>query len=130
MANPLTYYERLCMVRACMEDAGLPLKDFTVVPLPVNLPELFRYYVPMDAVFFLTIYDEWGKSKLQTFQSLGLKTHVLWEVNPEDKGISAGDVRRRMLAGEPWEHLVPAKAAEYLSSLDIAGRLKDGHRGT
>ncbi len=123
--NPLTYYERLQMVRACMEDAGTPGSNITIVPLPINMPELYRYYVPMNAVFFLTIYDDWGRKKYRTFTELGLATHVLWEVSPGDKGISAADVRARILAGEPWEHLVPAAAAAYLKGLGIEARLKE-----
>lgn len=128
-ANPLTYYERLCMLRDCLVEAGIPPSDFTIVPLPINLPELFRYYVPMQAVFFLSIYDDWGRKKLKTFQSLGLKTHVLWEVGPAEKGISAADVRRRILAGQAWEQLVPASAAAFLHAVDIEGRLR-GLQGT
>ncbi|HXK47769.1 MAG TPA: nicotinate-nucleotide adenylyltransferase [Deltaproteobacteria bacterium] len=124
MANPLTYYERLQMMRLCLEEEGIPLSAFTIVPLPINMPDLFRYYVPMDAVFFLTIYDDWGRKKLRDFKSLGLLTHVLWDVNPEQKGISAADVRRRILAGEPWEHLVPARVSAFLRSLDIQERLR------
>ena len=57
-------------------------------PLPINLPEYYRCYVPMDAVFFLSIYDDWGRRKKRYFESLGLKIHILWEVEPQQKGIS------------------------------------------
>ncbi|MGE4298835.1 MAG: adenylyltransferase/cytidyltransferase family protein [Desulfovibrionaceae bacterium] len=106
-ANPLTYYERAVMVRAVLAEAGVPQNAFTITPLPINKPELIHYYVPMDAVFFLTIYDDWGRAKQRTFQQLGLATHILWERAPHEKGISAEDVRARMLAGEAWQHLVP-----------------------
>lgn len=102
----------------------MPPGAFTVVPLPIVFPELYRYYVPLDAVFFLTIYDGWGREKLRQFQGLGLKTHVLWEVRPEEKGISASQVRRRMARGKPWESLVPAPVAALLKGWDIPGRLR------
>jgi nicotinamide-nucleotide adenylyltransferase len=76
--NPLTYFERYTMIRSSLVEAGLPLSDFSVVPFPINLPELYKYYVPMQATFFLTIYDQWGRRKLEQFQALGLKTEVLW----------------------------------------------------
>ena len=124
LANPLTYYERYIMVRTVLEEAGIESSQFSIVPLPINLPELYRYYVPMDAVFFLVIYDNWGRQKLTYFNKLGLKTHVLREVSPEEKGISAEDVRCRMQHGEPWEHLVPPCVALLMKKWDIPGRLR------
>ncbi len=53
-ANPLTYYERYVMVRAALLEAGLSFDQFAVVPFPVNSPELYQYYIPGNAVFFLT----------------------------------------------------------------------------
>ncbi len=85
LENPLTYYERYVLLNAALPEAGLERQDFSVVPLPVNLPELYQYYVPLDAVFFLTIYDDWGRQKLRYFESLGLTAHVLWETPPEKK---------------------------------------------
>ncbi len=123
-ANPLTYYERYILIRSTLAESGLKPEEFSVVPLPINLPELYQYYVPMDAVFFLSIYDEWGRRKLGCFQSLGLKTHVLREVPLGEKGISGSDVRNRMLRGEPWEHLVPQVVGTLLKKWDIPARLR------
>lgn len=123
-ANPLTYFERYTMARHVLLEAGIRLADFSIVPFPINLPELYRYYLPMDAVFYLTIYDSWGRRKLERFQSLGLKTEVLWERPLENKGLSATDIRRSMVRGEPWEHLVPPAAAALMLRWDIPERLK------
>jgi nicotinamide mononucleotide adenylyltransferase len=122
--NPLTFYERLILVRDGLVEAGVPLEEFTVVPLPINLPELYGQYVPLDAVFFLTIYDDWGRRKRSLFQSLGLKTHVLWEVTPDRKGISGSEIRRRMAAGEPWQHLVPPAVAAHLRNWELPARIR------
>jgi nicotinamide mononucleotide adenylyltransferase len=124
LANPLTYYERYIMVRAALQETGMALSEFFIVPLPINIPELYRYYVPMDAVFFLSIYDDWGRQKLAYFQKLGIKTHVLRDVLNEEKGISSEDVRGRMLRGEPWEHLVPPGTALLMKKWDIPDRLR------
>ena len=124
LANPLTYYERYQLVRAVMVDAGVGEADFSVVPLPINLPELFRYYVPMDAIFLLSIYDEWGRRKLSRLRELGLTTHVLWEVPPQEKGLSAEDIRHRMIDRLPWEQMVPAGVAAMLQQWGIPERLR------
>lgn len=122
-ANPLTYFERYQLVRAVLEAAGRPANTFSVVPLPINRSELYHHYVPLDAVFLLSIYDDWGRKKLAAFRQLGLKTHILWEVPPAAKGLSASDIRRRMAAGNPWEHLVPPVAAELLKRWRLPTRL-------
>ncbi|WP_461208632.1 nicotinate-nucleotide adenylyltransferase [Desulfocurvus sp. DL9XJH121] len=122
-ANPLTYYERQVCVREALAEAGVPEKALSVVPLPINFPELYRHYVPMDAVFLLTIYDDWGREKQARFLSLGLSTHVLWERPPEEKGITATQVRRLMVEGGDWEPLVPPAVARRMREWDIPGRL-------
>jgi nicotinamide-nucleotide adenylyltransferase len=127
-SNPLTYYQRLILVREALTGAGISCADFTIVPFPVNRPDLIRYYAPGDAVYYLSIYDDWGRSKLQRLQSLGLKTHVLRHVRPEEKGISAAAIRRRIITGEPWEDMVPEAVFRILKKWDIQKILTDASR--
>lgn len=124
-ANPLTYYERYALIRAALLGEGFGPEDFSIVPLPINLPERYRYYVPMDAVFFLSIYDEWGERKHHYFRSLGLKTHVLRKVTRAQKGLSGSEVRQRMLTGQPWVHLVPPATVPLLTAMDLGRRLEE-----
>lgn len=123
-ANPLTYFERYVMVRAVLEEAGIEAARFSVVPFPINMPELYKYYVPLDALFFLSIYDQWGERKLDYFRSLGLSTCVLREVPESQKGLSGTDIRRRMALNEPWEDQVPLPTAHLMKKWDIPGRLR------
>jgi nicotinamide-nucleotide adenylyltransferase len=125
LANPLTYYERYRLIRAALVEKRVPEPQFSIVPFPINFPDRYRHYVPMDAVFFLTIYDDWGRRKCDYFRSLGLQTHVLWEVPPEQKGISATEIRQSMIEGNPgWIERVPESAAALMSEWDIPRRLK------
>ena len=112
------------MVHAALRDAGVAYSDFSIVPFPINLPELYVYYVPLDATFFLTIYDSWGRKKLAQFQNLGLKTRILWDKPVEEKGLQAADIRSRMARGEAWESMVPASTEVLMKKWDIPGRLK------
>lgn len=123
-ANPLSYYERMLLVKCALHDTGLRDTDFSIAPLPINFPELYRAYVPLEATFFLTIYDEWGRRKLESFRSLGLRTRVLWECSQEEKGLSASEVRRAMIRDEPWEHLVPESTALLCRAWGIPERLR------
>ncbi|MHB9075351.1 MAG: hypothetical protein ACYC6G_17740 [Desulfobaccales bacterium] len=112
------------MIRETLLDQGIEFREFSVVPLPINFPELYRYYVPMDATFFLTIYDEWGERKLQLFESLGLKVEVLLRKPSSEKGLTSTAIRRLMGLGQPWEHLVPAAVARLVREMDLLQRLK------
>ncbi len=124
LSNPLTFFERSVMLSRALTEAGIDHGEYSIVPLPINFPELYRYYVPMDALFFVSIYDNWGRKKLEFFESLGLKTHVLWEVKPEEKGISAAEVRSLMVRGETWQHLVPDSCTQLLEAWNIPERLR------
>jgi nicotinamide-nucleotide adenylyltransferase len=116
-ANPYTYFERQRMVCAAMQGAGVEAAEFSIVPFPINFPDRYKYYVPMDGVFFLTIYDEWGEKKLEMFNELGLQTEVLWRRSLSEKGLSSSAIRELMRKGEPWEHLVPKQVVEVIKSL-------------
>jgi nicotinamide-nucleotide adenylyltransferase len=123
-ANPLTFYQRLLLVKCALVDAGFGEADFSVTPLPINFPEHYSAYVPMQATFYLTIYDEWGRRKQEYFQSLGLKTKVLWERTPQTKGISGSHIRQAMAAGQPWEHLVPESTAVLCKAWRLPEKLR------
>ncbi len=124
-ANPLTYFERHILVTAALKEAGINPDEFSVVPFPINTPALYHHYVPMDALFFLVIYDDWGRRKLEHFTSLGLKTHILREVPPEEKGISAGHVRKLMAQGKPWEQMVPPSVAQMLKKWRVDEQIRN-----
>ena len=127
-SNPLTYFERSVLVRTALLEVECSPLEFSIVPFPINFPELYVYYVPMDATYYLTIYDQWGRRKLEQFQSLGLKTEVLWERSPDRKGLRASDIRKRMIRGEPWKDFVSPAVASVLERWGIPERLRRLHR--
>ncbi len=124
-ANPLTYFERYIIIRAVLSESGLEERNFSVVPFPINFPELYSSYVPLDAMFFLTIYDDWGRRKMEIFQSLRLRTSVLWERPPEQKGIRASEIRKRISTGKQWEEFVPKATSRLLKEMKILDRLRE-----
>lgn len=123
-SNPLTFFERLVMVRDVLKEAGIEQDAFSVVPFPINFPDLYVDYVPVDAVFFMTVYDDWGRRKLARFQEQGLRVEVLWERSSTEKGISAAHVRTKMIDGDAWEHLVPQATERLMKKWDVPGRLR------
>ncbi len=107
-----------------MHEAGVPCDGYSVTPLPINIPELILDYSPPDAVYYLTIYDGWGREKLHRFQSLGLQTRVLWEKNPDDKGITGTTVRRLIAENKTIDHLTPPAVARLVRQWNLAARLR------
>jgi nicotinamide-nucleotide adenylyltransferase len=45
-------------------------------------------------------------------------------VPPDQKGISAADIRSRIIDDRPWEHLVPAGVPPLIKAWNIAERLR------
>lgn len=100
-ANPLSFYERMLLVKSALVDVSIPETEFSITPFPINFPDYYFDYLPRKAVFFLTIYDHWGERKLNYFKSLGLTTQVLWETTPKNKGLSAKQIRDAMIMDKP-----------------------------
>jgi len=122
-ANPLTYLERLFMLGAVMVEAGVPRKEFEIIPFPINFPRLLRFYAPEDALYFVTVYDSWGRAKLDTLKSLGLKTEVMWERRMSERLTTGTEVRKLIATGGEWEQLVPSCVAKMVDELDLARRI-------
>jgi cytidyltransferase-like protein len=108
-SNPFTYAERLLMVKAAAQDAGLELARVHVIPFPVNEPELWDAYVPPDVVQYIRLFSDWGGTKLDRLRAAGYDVVVLDE--GAEKEISGADVRAALRGGGDWEALVPPGVA-------------------
>lgn len=126
---PFTFYERKEMIKLTMMENNINLSEFEIVPLPIHKPYLIKYYAPLNAVVFLTIYDEWGRKKLDIFKELGYKTEVLWERSLEDRFTTGTIVREKIVKNDNWKELVPSSVYEYIvkNNLDkiLRGKFKN-----
>lgn len=113
-ANPYSYYHRAGMIEAALDEAGVSRERYRIVPFPVQEPDLWGHYLPLDATFLLSIYDAWGEEKRRSFEQAGLATRVIRRCQPGEKGLSATEVRRRMRTGGKWQQLLPKAVAAYL----------------
>jgi len=123
-ANPFTYYERQAMLVEAMLEVGVKRWEFEIVPFPINVPGLLRYYTPTDATYYVTIYDEWGDYKLDVLNSLGLKTEVMWRRSPSQRLTSGAEVRELMRKNGNWESLVPPAVAKVIRERGLEQRVK------
>lgn len=123
--NPLTYDEREHMIRAALLESGITTEEFSIVPFPISRPDLLAGCAPADATYYLTIYDAWGREKKQRLESLGLKTHVMWEKSPEEKGLTGKAVRTAIREGRDWKSMIPKSVAEYAEQWDLQNRFNE-----
>ncbi len=123
-SNPLTYYERHTLVTAALTEVEVPQSEFSIVPMPINYPQLLKYYVPFQATYFLSIYDNWGRRKKALFENLGLSVQILSERPESEKGLSASNIRRSIADDQPWTHLVPPVVSRLLGEYDIQSRIR------
>jgi cytidyltransferase-like protein len=112
-SNPLTYTERLLMIAAAAEEAGI--RGIRIVPFPITEPDLWDDYVPRDAVHFLRLLSPWGNAKLDRLRAGGYRTQVLEA--PEGKTVSGEQVRAAIRGGGDWRRLVPPAVAAFIDAL-------------
>ena len=128
-SNPLSYYERMQMIKAAMRESGVHESTYDIVPFPIDYPSEIQNYSPTNAVYFLTIYDDWGEKKLNTLQNLHLQVEVLWKCPLTQKKISSTEIRARIAADQPWGHLVPNAVYQYIRSHHLDRRIKAIYAG-
>lgn len=121
--NPFTYFERYEMIRDAMLEYGVPREEFEIVPFPINKPEYISQYAPTDAIYYMSICDAWGQEKYDTLTGLGLRVEVLWKRKPEEKGTTGTEVRKLIMEGKPWDHLVPKSVHKYITKNRLDERI-------
>lgn len=122
--NPFSYYERYCMIRDSLLEAGLNHSQFDIVPFPIEDPEEISNYAPTDALYYVSIYDDWGRKKRDTLKMLGLRTEVLYERPPEEKTLCSTDIRQRIRQGAHWSDLVPGAVYRYITQHGLEERIR------
>lgn len=121
--NPLNYYERLFIIQAALIEAGLKHSEFTIIPFPINFPQILKYYIPQNAIHYLTIFDEWGDSKNNILKQYGYKTEVLFKKDISEKTISSTLVREKISKNKNWGDLVPPASVRIIKSFNLKERL-------
>ncbi|MEW6298927.1 MAG: adenylyltransferase/cytidyltransferase family protein [Thermodesulfobacteriota bacterium] len=121
-ANVFSFFERLCMIRAALCEAGVGMARVSIVPFPIHHPERWRFYCPAEAVHFVRLFSPWGGEKVRRLRGHGWVVEVLDE--GAAKEVSGGEVRARLREGHGWEELVPRAVAEVLREIRAPERLR------
>lgn len=123
-ANPFTYYERYLMVLRSLVDGGFDRSRFDIVPFPLNIPESWFYYIPKDAVFLITLYDDdkWLEIRRKKMIDLGVHTEVLWS-KPQKEFVGV-NVRGLIRDNGDWQGHVPSGTKSVIEEFNLANRLR------
>lgn len=115
-ANPFTYFERMEMIRLALLENNVKESEFSIVPFSIEQPEQLFNFTPKNAVYYITIYDDWGREKLRILKELKLNVDVMWERAESQKPVSGTLVRAQIRSGENWEQFVPKSVAQYIKA--------------
>lgn len=125
--NPFTFFQRLEMIESALLGVGWKPADFSILPadiaddeamlaLPGLLPDAAR------TIYLATIYDPWGEEKVSRMKNLGFNVEVLWRRSMAERVTSGTEVRRLMVSGGAWRHLVPAGVSQFAGAEAVALR--------
>lgn len=123
-ANPFSFYHRYMMIQKSLISYGIPVENFDIVPFPIEYPEKICKFVPIDATFFITIFDKWDNKKCEIFKSLGLKVEILSASSTQENRISGTYVRNLIRTGKEWKNLVPQSVYNYILDNNLVQLIK------
>jgi nicotinamide-nucleotide adenylyltransferase len=122
LENPFTAGERVYMVKAALEEAGIDCRRVLIIPLPDSpAHSLWVASVKANVPKFDVVFSNDPLTR-RLFQEEGFT--VLDIPFYERTKFSATEVRRRMLKGEPWEELVPKAVTKIIYEIGGLERLK------
>jgi cytidyltransferase-like protein len=122
VANPLSYWERMTLIKAGLNDIGVSESAVSFVPFPIDQPETLKYAIPKSIICATTNLYEWNHEKVTRLRDAGYSTHILNEcVKVKYDGAT---IRKQIIAGNPeWKRYVPRSSVLLLEEWDIRGRL-------
>lgn len=137
--NPFTYFERCEMIKLALLEKGYSLDRFAFIPFPIDSfkkveteeeIQAFRKrmfnFAPPSAIYFVTIYDDWGKDKYNKLVKLVGESQVdlMWVRPLEQKPISGTLIRECIIKDKEWKDLVPHAVYQYIIDNHLDERIK------
>ncbi len=113
--NPRTYRERVEMIKWSLIECGIPLTKFTIVPFPIQEPQLIYSYVPKESIFYMTIFDERWKEKEQLLTRQWLNVKILVNAPLDKKSTCSTDIRGLLRTNSDREKYVPPFVYKYIT---------------
>ena len=115
--NPFTASERREMIQQALQGVDIiPRKDVTLIEVPdtTNDADWVKKMLELAGGNVTQVWtgNEWTK---RCCEAAGLEVKWIKEV----PGISATEIRRKMVAGEPWKNQVPSEVASAVGVIGI-----------
>jgi cytidyltransferase-like protein len=108
-ANPFSYWQRQDMIAttltAARDEGWMPAGGWTIVPFPLDRPDVWFDYIPHDAVQFVRAFSDWERSKAHALREGGYEV-VLFEEPPE-AAVRASAIREAWSRGDTDVALLP-----------------------
>lgn len=112
-ANPYSYAQREQLIDAALRADGIDAARVRIVAFPLDEPQRWPALLPPGTPQLVRIYSDWEREKARRFAAAGYPPRVL-QGDPATR-VTATEIRRRLAAGEPWQHWVPPGARELLA---------------
>jgi len=116
-ANPFTLLERVTFIQETLIDDNIPLERIIFISFPINLPDLWEYYITKEVVQFIRIASPWEEEKAERFRRWGSVVKVLDSSNFKYSNLSATQVRKKIFEKSDWTDLVPHCVAMNIQEL-------------
>lgn len=124
-SNPLTYLERVEIIKDALIEVGVDHSKFSFIPFPIDQPEKLYQFIDLTTTCYTTVRESWNKSKINRLSEAGYKVQILWE-NLEEKEISSTIIRNSIMSGNIcWVSMVQPSTKDHILRLDLETRLKD-----
>jgi nicotinamide mononucleotide adenylyltransferase len=119
--NPLTYFERVCVIRRALLNEGLDRREFDVIPFPIESPQSLANYAPTSLPCLLTEGPR-SRQRADLLSDVGYRVMTLpLTLNR----VSATAVRRDISnGGTTWKSQVPSATVEAVETLALGVRLR------
>jgi nicotinamide mononucleotide adenylyltransferase len=119
-ANPYGFLSRKRMIDAALTRAGVPGDRYDVVPFPLDAPETWSSYIPLETTQVVRVYSEWESVKAAGLAGGGYP--VLELQGDIASRVSGTEVRSALREGRAWQHLVPDGARQVLEGINARAR--------
>ncbi len=115
--NPFTYYERNRMLRSVADRIDGPV---SIMPFPINRPELWSHYAPADAVHYINVLEEWHTVKADRLRERGRTV----KTKEGTRTVSGEAIRAAMASDADWRADCPNPVVDVIEHVDGPARVR------
>lgn len=121
--NPFTAGERITMIRLALKEASIDANRYIIIPVPdIGMHSAWVAQVVAYTPSFDVVYTNEPLTR-RLFTEAGFKVERV--AYHQRRVFSATEIRKRILAGEDWDELVPKSVAQFIKEIKGDQRVID-----